>query len=100
METIDYYDVLGLTRSCSPVDVKKAYRKLAMKYHPDKNDTDEAAKLFKDISEAYNILSDLEHRAIYDRFGLDGLKEKLEYTEGSHWCFNSCAYIFSRVRTA
>src|SRR5262249_13817535 len=66
----DYYEVLGVSRSCGDEDLKKAYRKLALKYHPDKNQGDaEAEERFKEIGEAYQILADPERRARYDRFG-------------------------------
>jgi len=66
----DYYEVLGLARSCSPDEVKKAYRRLAVKYHPDKNPGDtEAEERFKEASEAYQVLSDPENRRKYDQFG-------------------------------
>jgi molecular chaperone DnaJ len=68
----DYYEVLGVDRSVSPEDLKKAYRKLAMRFHPDKNPgNNEATEKFKDITEAYQILSDNQKRAQYDRFGHD-----------------------------
>lgn len=71
----DYYQVLGLPRNASLVDVKKAYRKLALKWHPDKNpnNKEEAEKKFKEISEAYEVLSDKEKRSLYDKYGKDGL---------------------------
>jgi molecular chaperone DnaJ len=66
----DYYQVLGLAKGASADDIKKAYRKLAMKYHPDQNkDNKEAEAKFKEISEAYEILKDDQKRAAYDRFG-------------------------------
>ena len=66
----DYYEVLGVDRSASEADVKKAYRRLAMKYHPDRNSGDEdAEEKFKEASEAYEVLSDQEKRSSYDRFG-------------------------------
>lgn len=63
----DYYKILGVSRNASEEEVKKAYRKLAHQYHPDKAGGDE--RRFKEINEAYQILSDREKRAQYDRFG-------------------------------
>lgn len=66
----DYYELLGLDRNATADDLKKAYRKLAMKYHPDRNPNDKAAEhKFKEISEAYEVLKDGQKRAAYDRFG-------------------------------
>jgi len=68
----DYYRTLGLNRNASQEEVKKAYRRLALKYHPDRNrDDSDAEKTFKEIGEAYAFLSDLEKRRIYDLFGPD-----------------------------
>ena len=70
MASGDYYDLLGVSRDASADELKKAYRKLAVKYHPDKNPDDaEAEKKFKEISEAYDVLKDQEKRAAYDRYG-------------------------------
>ena len=69
-EKRDYYEVLGLSRDASAEDVKKAYRKLAVQYHPDKNPGDKKAEeKFKELSEAYEILSDSKRRQMYDQFG-------------------------------
>lgn len=66
----DYYEVLGVSRNATADDLKKAYRKLAVKYHPDKNPDDKAAEeKFKEVSEAYDILNDDQKRAAYDRYG-------------------------------
>ena len=66
----DYYDVLGVSQDASEKDLKAAYRKLAMKYHPDRNPGNtEAEKNFKDVSEAYEVLKDPQKRAAYDQFG-------------------------------
>lgn len=71
----DYYAVLGVAKNANEQDIKKAYRKLAMQYHPDKNPGDKAAEeKFKEAAEAYSVLSDKEKRAIYDQYGIQGLK--------------------------
>jgi len=72
----DYYEILGLRRDASEQDIKKAYRQQALKYHPDRNPGDnEAEEHFKEASEAYEVLHDNEKRALYDRFGHDGLQQ-------------------------
>ncbi|MFA5494052.1 MAG: molecular chaperone DnaJ [Porticoccaceae bacterium] len=70
----DYYDILGVARDASEADIKKAYRRVAMKFHPDRNSDDKDAEdKFKEATEAYEILSDAEKRAAYDRFGHDAV---------------------------
>jgi molecular chaperone DnaJ len=70
MSKRDYYEVLGLARSCVPEDIKAAYRKLAMEFHPDRNPGDNGCEhKFKEVSEAYDVLKDEQKRAAYDRFG-------------------------------
>src|SRR2546423_13858255 len=70
----DYYDVLGLSRGATEAEIKSAYRKLAVRYHSDKNPGDqEAEEKFKEAAEAYSVLSDAEQRARYDRFGHAGV---------------------------
>src|SRR3989304_4925869 len=69
----DYYDILGVARSASADEVKRAFRRLAMQYHPDRNPEPGAETRFKEINEAYEVLSDPEKRASYDRFGHAGL---------------------------
>lgn len=70
----DYYDILGVSKNASQDEIKKAYRKLAVKYHPDKNQGDkEAEKKFQEISSAYEVLSDEKKRETYDRFGADAV---------------------------
>ena len=71
----DYYELLGVDRGASIEELKRAYRKLAREFHPDANPNDETAEAkFKEISEAYAVLSDDEARARYDQFGHDGLR--------------------------
>ena len=71
----DYYDVLGISKSASTDEIKKAYRRLAMKHHPDRNkDGDGSEGRFKEAKEAYEVLKDAEKRAAYDRFGHDGVR--------------------------
>ncbi len=69
----DYYEVLGLTRSASADDIKNAFRNLARKYHPDVNKAEDAEEMFKEINEAYGVLSDPDKRAAYDRYGFQGV---------------------------
>lgn len=74
MEKQDYYETLGVERNASEADIKKAFRRLAMKYHPDRNLDDSSAEdKFKQVKEAYDVLSDQQKRAAYDRFGHDGV---------------------------
>ena len=70
----DYYEVLGVGKNASDDEIKKAYRKLAMKYHPDRNpDSKEAEEKFKEAKEAYEMLSDAEKKAAYDQYGHAGV---------------------------
>lgn len=79
----DYYEILGVTRQATADDLKKAYRKLALKYHPDRNqDNPEAEGKFKEISEAYEVLSDPQKREIYDRYGKEGLSPNAGFGGG------------------
>ena len=66
----DYYNILGVSKDANESEIKKSYRKLALKYHPDKNPDDKNTEdKFKEIAEAYSVLSDSEKRSNYDRFG-------------------------------
>ncbi|MCP4094184.1 MAG: molecular chaperone DnaJ [Planctomycetes bacterium] len=73
MSQRDYYEVLGVGKQASDADIKSAYRKLAMKYHPDRNKEEGASDKFKEATEAYSVLSDSEKRTRYDRFGHAGV---------------------------
>jgi len=70
----NYYDTLGVDRKASEQDIKKAYKRMALKFHPDKNKDPGAEEKFKEIAEAYDVLTDAEKRATFDRYGEDGLK--------------------------
>ncbi len=77
MAETDYYKILGVSKTASDAEIKKAYRKLALKYHPDKNKGDSAAEAkFKELSEAYAVLSDKEKRQQYDTYGSDGFQQR------------------------
>src|SRR2546425_2902331 len=76
MDKRDYYDVLGVAKGAGKDEIKSAYRKLALQYHPDRNKAPEATERFKEISEAYAILSDDEKRNQYDQFGRAGIYER------------------------
>ena len=75
MDKRDYYEVLGISRQAGPDEIKKAYRQLALKYHPDRNPGDKSAEeAFKEAAEAYEVLTDGQKRQIYDRYGHEGLR--------------------------
>ena len=77
MATRDYYEILGVGKGASDEEIKKSYRKLAMKYHPDRNpNKKEAEERFKEINEAYAVLSDKEKRKQYDTFGAEGFRQR------------------------
>lgn len=90
----DYYEVLGVSRSVSQVELKKAYRSLARQYHPDVNSDPNAGEMFKEISEAYEVLSDDQKRSAYDRFGHAGVNNGGAGFSGFGSDFGSVADIF------
>lgn len=102
MVDINYYDTLEISRGANDAEIKKSFRKLAMKWHPDKNpdNSEFAAKKFQEIAEAYDILSKSSSRAIYDQYGYDGLKNGVPNDQGGTsetYSYNSNAQeIFER----
>lgn len=74
----DYYEILGVSRDASDEDLKKAYRQRALKYHPDRNKSPDAVQRFKEVNEAYQILSDAQRRQAYNQFGHVGVKNGFE----------------------
>ncbi|XP_065903347.1 dnaJ homolog subfamily C member 5-like [Dysidea avara] len=87
-ETKSLYAVLGLEKTATPEEIKKAYRKGALKYHPDKNpDNPEAEEKFKEISKAYSILSDERKKAIYDQYGMKGIQIAEQLGEDNMWVY-------------
>lgn len=73
----DYYDILGIKKGAPDEDIKKAYRKQALRYHPDKNKSPGAEDKFKEIAEAYDVLSDPKKKDIYDRYGEEGTRARV-----------------------
>ncbi|KAG0220855.1 hypothetical protein B0O80DRAFT_302510 [Mortierella sp. GBAus27b] len=91
----DYYKVLGLNRNASAKDIKKQYKALSKKYHPDKNPGNkEAEQKFVEVSEAYEVLSDSEKKGIYDRYGEEGLKQHSQGNSGFHDPFDIFSQFF------
>jgi DnaJ-class molecular chaperone len=87
----NYYTLLGVSKESTQEDIKKAYKKMAMQWHPDKNqdDPEKAEKKFKDIANAYQILSDPQKKHIYDQFGENGLNNKMSNGNFRNFSFNS-----------
>ena len=93
----DFYEVLGVPRDCSEADVKKAYRKLAMECHPDRNNGDKAAEeRFKLVTEAYEVLRDPEKRAAYDRYGHEGMRGGGGGFSSMHFDLSEALMVFMR----
>lgn len=86
----DYYKTLQITKEANDEEIKKAYRKLALKYHPDKNKEANAEEKFKELSEAYEVLSDTKKRETYDLLGEPGLRKGCaRETNGNNWAYNN-----------
>ncbi|MBA1437776.1 MAG: molecular chaperone DnaJ [Epsilonproteobacteria bacterium] len=98
MEELSYYEILDVSRTADKAEIKKAYRKMAKKYHPDKNPGDqEAEKMFKLCNEAYQCLSDDHQRSIYDRYGKDGLQGMGGGSRASSAGFDDLGAIFEEM---
>ncbi|WP_394168819.1 molecular chaperone DnaJ [Saccharospirillum alexandrii] len=98
MSKRDYYDVLGVERGADEKDIKKAYRRMAMKYHPDRNPDDKDAETkFKELSEAYEVLADSQKRAAYDQFGHAGVDGQSGFGGGQGGGHGSFSDIFGDV---
>ncbi len=93
-EKRDYYDVLGLNKSASDAEIKKAYRSLAKKYHPDVNKESGASEKFKEVQEAYEVLSDSQKRATYDQYGHAGMDGASGFGQGG---FSSSSFDFGDI---
>ena len=91
----DYYEVLGIPKDASQADVKSQYRKMALKFHPDRNKTAEAAEHFKEISEAYAVLSDAKKRQLYDSYGHKGVDSQYSTEDIFQGARGSFSDIFS-----
>jgi len=94
----DYYEVLGVAKNASEADIKKAYRRLAMKYHPDRNKDDKSAEgKFKEANEAYEVLADAQKRAAYDQFGHAGVDPNAAAGRGGFYGAGAAGASFSDI---
>ncbi|GMF13620.1 unnamed protein product [Phytophthora lilii] len=99
LESDDYFEVLNLPRAASEADVKRAYRKLAVQWHPDKNRANpRAEEFFKKISEAYEVLSDPEKRKMYEKYGKDGVDGTAQQDADVHFGFGGHAFSTQHAR--
>ena len=95
----DLYNTLGITKEADATAIKKAYRKMAMKYHPDKNQDDKTAEAkFKDVAEAYEILSDADHKARYDQVGYDVFMNGNQGRQQGRHGFSDMSDVFNSIR--
>ena len=94
---IDFYGVLGVAKDADEGEIKKAYRKLAMEHHPDRNNGDKAAEeKFKEITEAYEVLRDADKRAAYDRYGIAGVRGRGQASGAMHFDLSEALSVFMR----
>ena len=93
----DYYEVLGVSKSSSPNDIKSQYRKLALKFHPDRNKSADAAEHFKEISEAYAVLADSDKKKLYDQYGHSGVDGKYSQEDIFKGARGNFSDVFSDV---
>lgn len=99
MSHISYYELLEVPRGATDVEIKKAFRKLAMRWHPDKNPdcVEEASKRFQNIGEAYDVLSDAKKRAVYDQYGYEGLIDGIESNHSDAYSYkNNAQELFDK----
>lgn len=92
----DYYKILGIPSGANEDEIKKAYRKMALKYHPDKNKEPNAEEKFKEIAEAYDVLSDPKKRGLYDQYGEEGKGAVPQPHTGPWPCLGSLVTQFSQ----
>src|SRR5215471_5919191 len=91
----DYYEVLGIQKGASEEEIKKAYRKMALKFHPDKNPGDKTAEeAFKEVGEAYEVLNDAQKRAAYDQYGHAAFDRRSGFGRGFHDPFEVFREVF------
>jgi DnaJ-class molecular chaperone len=86
INTKDYYEILGLDKNANDDEIRRAYKKLAIKYHPDKNKSNFAADAFKKVSHAFSVLSNPEKKANYDKYGTE--EEIIERTNSGHFKYH------------